>query len=190
MAGHYGYALNSLQQGSTGLIWRESCYQLRANVPPSSRHKIPPWLFCSFLQGNVTDRLHTSIGPSRDSFGAGWVWPPVSNLRRIRRRKKGEPQNLTVCYTLGPNPLFWLLPVRWGMSNNGSAIKAASKPVKQYFNTLGIKIPENYAFSDKEHQGVNSDEKTAGVDEFGVPEETNEAKDAVEKAVLSQQQEA
>ena len=112
----------------------------------------------------------------------------VQDVYKTSLFQKGLYQNL--CYTLGPNPLFWLLPVRCGMSNNGSAIKAASKPVKQYFNTLGIKIPENYAFSDKEHQGVNSDEKTAGVDEFGVPEETNEAKDAVEKAVLSQQQEA
>lgn len=66
----------------------------------------------------------------------------VASVYRTSLFQKGLYQN--ICYTLGPNPLFWLIPVRWGMSNNGAAIRASGKPVRQYYEKLNLPVPPNY----------------------------------------------
>ena len=60
----------------------------------------------------------------------------VKDVYKTSLFQKGLYQNF-VC-VFGPNPLFWLLPVRWGMSNDGTSIKPGRKPLKIYYNRLGL----------------------------------------------------
>ena len=43
---------------------------------------------------------------------------------------------LNICHFLGPDPLFWLIPVRWGMSNDGTQIPASRISIIKYYKAL------------------------------------------------------
>ena len=49
---------------------------------------------------------------------------------------------LNICHFLGPNPLFWLIPVRWGMSNDGTQIPASRISIIKYYKALGLGMPK------------------------------------------------
>ena len=50
---------------------------------------------------------------------------------------------LNICHFLGPNPLFWLIPVRWGMSNDGTQIPASRISIIKYYKALGLGMPKS-----------------------------------------------
>ena len=71
----------------------------------------------------------------------------VKDVYKTSLFQKGLYQNF-VC-VFGPNPLFWLLPVRWGMSNDGTSIKPGRKPLKIYYNRLGLPDESTKIFTKK-----------------------------------------
>jgi hypothetical protein len=46
-----------------------------------------------------------------------------------------------ICHILGPNPLFWFLPVRWGMGTDGTRIPVEHASLVKYYERLGLNLP-------------------------------------------------
>jgi hypothetical protein len=67
-----------------------------------------------------------------------------------------------ICHVLGPNPLFWLLPVRWGMPLDGTRIPVERKSLLRYYKAMGLnangkeKREEKSAAASEETEDENS----------------------------------
>merc|ERR1711871_108521 len=46
-----------------------------------------------------------------------------------------------ICHVLGPNPLFWFLPVRWGMGTDGTRIPVDHFSLVKYYERTGVDMP-------------------------------------------------
>ena len=59
-----------------------------------------------------------------------------------------------ICHVLGPNPLFWFLPVRWGMATDGTRIPVEHSSLVKYYERLGLNLPPEM---EKKNKNDNDD---------------------------------